>query len=319
MKSARDTLLETRVLEVVAAWPGAGAGLDGEAPRLVIDLERTTGTSPLQVSARREDDWLLLDAPVRGRPQLDATTLLARSAGLAGGVKFTAARGSLRSAAWRMRTELPLTEDICFGRALCNALRGFAMAAGGIAYPDAPVIDAAVGRELVTRAAEVLRAAGFTVNERPNGSSWIDLETGAAAGGYAQAEFVVDDEGATLRCTLSAGNPTYPESVAAVSSVCMHANASVRLARMVMAPDGELRAEVVLGSAPGEGFVRAAAEALSVLVAMLRAECGVLSSDPEVAKHYRGRSSPTAPAAGSTRERRTKTTARARPELPASA
>jgi hypothetical protein len=309
VKASRDARVEARLFDALAAWP-LDASIDGEAPRWLLELGLSVEQRPLRVTARREDAWLLLEAPfARGTRMLsDAAALLSATAGLPGGVKLAAGPGA--TAAPEVRAELPVSDDESFGGLVSGALHGFARALEGdgaarskgevvATRPDGagPLdsgspVDTQLLRE---RCIAGFATAGFRVTDAPSGSEGntrIDLLT---ARGFAQAVLVVDPAGATLRCELARCAPGDVDAAAALAHVGLRANRGLRLARATPLPDGGMDAEVWLGVDPGEALLRASVEALGVFADAVRQECELLTADPGLAAAYL-RCHPTSPA-----------------------
>ncbi len=214
---ANQGLFPHRPSAAQAASTGAGGGahmtmLDKHLARFAQECQRldadrwrlalTNGHS-LTVSARRDEDFLLLDADTGVRPAAELLVPLAeRSHELPAAVKF-ALRGST---ALRLRAEFPLPEESSVAadrirghlegmRSALHRLHDWVSreAAGeGMACPE-PQGD---GQAIPGSLAELLKEAGWEFHERPGGELLADLETGSQ---FLQAEIEPCGAGARFR------------------------------------------------------------------------------------------------------------------------
>jgi len=267
-----------------------------ECQRLDADQWRLTLSNgfSLAVSARRDEDFLLLDADTGVSPSMERLVALAeRAQELPTAVKFALRRGS---SAIRLRGEFPLPEEN--GAAahriqehldgMRNASHQFrdwtsSEAAGdGMASPEPDSNGQAIAESLM----EVLREAGWKYHERPGGALLADLETGSQ---FLQAEIGHCGAGARFRVTLYRDDATGDAAEQALCLYLLEANAALRYARAFLRRDGEgLSAgfEVRVESEPSAAEASHALAALSVAARQCAREIEVLK-DGSVAGIYR--------------------------------
>ena len=262
--------------------------LDADHWRLAL----TNGTS-LEVSVRRAEDSLLLDADPGLCPAPERLVpLLERSRDLPAAVKF-ALRGST---AFRLRAEFPLPEEggdaaLRIGEHLggmrdaLHRLRDWVSseAVGSeVACPE-PEGD---GQAIPGSLREALKEAGWEYHERPGGTLLADLETGRQ---FLQAEIEHCGAGTHFRVTLYRNESAGDAAQQVLCLYLLEANIALRYARAFLRREGDGVAagfEVRTESPPSAAEAGHALAALSVASRECAREMEVLK-DGAVAGIYR--------------------------------
>jgi hypothetical protein len=242
------------------------------------------------VSARRDEDFLLLDADTAVSPAADRLVpLVEGSRELPAAVKF-----ALRGSTLRLRAEFPLPEE---GGAseerIHEHLEGMRSASHWLhnrvsreaagesaACPEAEGNGQAAPGNLK----ELLKEAGWAYHERPGGALAVDLETGSQ---FLQAE--IEGAGARFRVTLYRGEGPGDEARQTLCLYLLEANAALRYARAFLQREGEGIAagfEAGLGNQPSAAEAGHALAALSVAGRQCAREMEVLK-DGALAGIYR--------------------------------
>jgi hypothetical protein len=262
--------------------------LDADRWRLTL----TNGTA-LTVSARRDEDFLLLDADPGLCPAPERLVpLLERSHELPAAVKF-ALRGST---AFRLRAEFPLPEEggdaalrirehLEGMRDALHRLRGWVSreAVGSeVACPK----QEGDGQAIPGGLTEALKEAGWEYHERPGGTLLADLGTGSR---FLQAEVEQCGVGTRFRVTLYRHESAGDAAQQVLSLYLLEANAALRYARAFLRREADGIAagfEVRTESAPSPTEAGHALAALSVAGRECAREMEVLK-DGVVAGIYR--------------------------------
>ncbi len=235
-------------------------------------------------SQRRQDGWILFDAPVAGRPRAtDACDwpLLERNARLTGGVKFArvpAATGL------RLRAELPLETEGDLEARVAAVLAGYTAAkrrSRGIDPPAPPTCD--VEPDL----AALCREAGWAFAERSAGALAVDLEV---PGGIHAARVACRAGEIALTVELFSAAELSPLQRAAVARLLLRAGGAFRMVRGAAGPEpGSARLETTV---PADATAQELGEALGALAVATRGcarEAALLAADEAVGQAYLAR------------------------------
>jgi hypothetical protein len=280
---------ETKIAEALKTcsasveWAGSGRW----------NLALANGKS-FTLSARIDDGWLMLDAPVRDRVTRDEMWDLVRlNATLQGLSKFVLMPDN-RSI--HLRAELPLMEDLCeddydyevdsVAERLQEACAGLKAAFGRLGSEPIRLADS--GRADETRLQELKRLcadAGWPFTERSEGMLAVELDTPE---GFYQALVEQQHAGARVSTEITRCASLGETSRQALSALLLKCGALVRLARpSIEETDNSVAArfEVSFGGMPTAIEVRSALSSLSVACAICSREARVLG-DPSIAKQY---------------------------------
>ena len=251
-------------------------------------LDLANGTR-FAATARHDDGWLLLDAPMHAPlPVSRGTELLAANASLAGGARFVL--GSADSSL-RVRAEVPLDDGIDLRRRVAEACAGFEAAktiltvpheGGGVAEgpePGGADIDVAA----------LCRETGWASHGRATAVA-VDLDV---PGAFRQAAVEVRPDARVAVSAPVAGDPSVdgmpstPRCRDALTLLLLRASGSVRMVRATTtAAGGAARFEVVLAGEPAVAELAHAFAALSVACRVAGREAVVLGHDDGVARLY---------------------------------
>jgi hypothetical protein len=262
--------------------------LDADRWRLAL----TNGAS-LTVSARRDEDFLLLDADPGLCPAPERLVpLLERSREVPAAVKF-ALRGST---AFRLRAEFPLPEEggdaaprirehLEGMRDALHRLHDWVSCEAVGSEVACPKLESD-GQAIPGSLTEALKEAGWEYHERPGGTLLADLETGSK---FLQAEVEQCGVGTRFRVTLYRHESAGDASQQVLSLYLLEANAALRYARAFLRREGDgitAGFEVRTESAPSPAEAGHALAALSVAGRECAREMEVLK-DGVVAGIYR--------------------------------
>jgi hypothetical protein len=230
--------------------------------------------SALLVGARATEHWLHLDAPLRCdvAQGMDAWQLLKLNRGLGGLSKLALLEPG--QTALRVRSEIPLDEDVDLQRRVGEACAGLKSAAGrlhGEEKEEPTRFDSLAtqeeqqerpgGSELQTLCAE----AGWKFTERAQGKLAVELETRT---GFYQAIVEERAGGAVSVAVEVASDASFGEnSRRAIGTLLLRASAEVRLARAVVRDEGQGSAasfETLFQTRPCAAEVNHALSALAV-------------------------------------------------------
>jgi hypothetical protein len=199
--------------------------------------------SMLLVSARADEHWLQLDAPINGsESQVDPWQLLKLNQRLGGLSKVASITGK---SGLRARAEISLDEEVDMHRRLKEACSGLKSAAGsfhgeGPEKPTGNPAKAGPGENNQRDAAglrKLFEASGWTFTERSEAKLAIDLET---RGGFYQA--IAEQEpggGVSLAVELTRDTGFRECSKRSIGKLLLRASAMVRLARPIVKEEGE--------------------------------------------------------------------------------
>jgi Putative bacterial sensory transduction regulator len=262
--------------------------LDADRWRLAL----TNGAS-LTVSARRDEDFLLLDADPGLCPAPERLVpLLERSREVPAAVKF-ALRGST---AFRLRAEFPLPEEggdaaprirehLEGMRDALHRLHDWVSCEAVGSEVACPKLESD-GQAIPGSLTEALKEAGWEYHERPGGTLLADLETGSK---FLQAEVEQCGVGTRFRVTLYRHESAGDASQQVLSLYLLEANAALRYARAFLRREGDgitAGFEVRTESGPSPAEAGHALAALSVAGRECAREMEVLK-DGVVAGIYR--------------------------------
>jgi hypothetical protein len=276
---------------VVAGLAKRAASVGRVAPG-VWAFELANGTR-FPASARIDDGWLLLDAPLHAAvPPSRWTELLEVNASLAGGARFIlqAAEPKLR-----VRAEVPLDEAVDIGRRVVEACAGFEAAKTRLERPDVAIdvgmrdAFAAAGGDVSVAA--LCRETGWRCHERAADQVAVDLEV---PGAFPQA-LVEAGPDASVAASMCVSGDAADDGALPRSSLCRDALAllllrvsgAVRMVRATVVADGRAaRFEVAFASDPAVVELAHAFAALSVACRVAVREAAVVRRDEEVARAY---------------------------------
>jgi hypothetical protein len=233
--------------------------------------------SKLTVAARRDEEFLLLDADANASlPAGRLVPFVERAQELPAAVKF-ALRGSN---VLRLRAEFPLPEeeenDACAERirenldglrAASHAVYDWVSCEAAEEGTDCPKPQGdaqAVPGSLPGGLMDAVKEAGWLCHERPGGTLLAELETGPQ---FLQAEIGQCGAGARFRVTLYAGESLEATALQALCLYLLEANAALRYARAFFEHEAEAVSagfEVRMESAPSAAEAGHALAALSV-------------------------------------------------------
>jgi hypothetical protein len=273
----------------------ATAVMDGARDRWVFALSNGID---LHVSARLEDDWLLLESAPLPRPtqpigeplgERTPWEVLRWHAGLSSGVKFATAP---TATALSLRAELPLIEDCDVRTRIREACAALKMAGARRAGRDettaAPVVAASADAGAAADVFQLCRETTWNVIEREPGTAMVDLEVPgafqqAAVRACAGGGVVVSAALATER-----DDPLSPARRHALGLLLLRTGGVVRMARAATDMDDGTgaRFEVVFAGRPHPAELAHAIAALSVAWRLAGAEANVLANDEAVAREY---------------------------------
>lgn len=255
---------------VAAALAGMAGNVEPQ-PAGCWDLR--LGATP--VSARLDDAWLLLSAPVPA-----TTAMLARNGALSGHVKFVLSEnGELQ-----LRAEVPLDEDAePLIRAAWAAMESALAALRGEAVPT-PVGEAepALAQDAIAR---LCAEAGWPATLRSDGSCAVEIES---PGAFVQASLTARGAGLRAAVQLASLPAAATASVSAVSRLLLIIGGVVRLARPAMnMSEGRAlpRLEVTFSSSPAADALAHALASLSVAHQLCAEEARALH-DPNLAGEF---------------------------------
>jgi hypothetical protein len=263
--------------------------LDAHSWRLTL----SNGFS-LEVLARRDEDFLLLDADTGLSASIERLVPLAEvSHEIPAAVKFALCRGS---SAIRLRAEFPLPEEsVAAAHRIREHLEGMRSAshrlrdwASGEAAGEEMTCTEPEGdrRAIAGGFVKVLREAGWECHERPGGALLADLETGSL---FLQAEIGHVGACARFRVTLYRDDAAGDAVEQALCLYLLEANAALSYARAFLERDGAALSagfEVRLESEPSATEAGHVLAALSVAGRQCAREIEVLK-DGAVAGIYR--------------------------------
>jgi hypothetical protein len=251
--------------------------------------------SALLVGARACEHWLHLDAPLRcdAAQGLDAWQLLKLNRGLGGLSKLALLQPG--HTPLRVRSEIPLDEDVDLQRRVGEACAGLKSAAGrlhgeekeeltridSLATAEGPKEEQG-GAELGALCAE----AGWKFTERTQGKLAVELETRT---GFYQAIMEESAGGAVSVAVEVASDDVLGEnSRRAIGMLLLRASAEVRMARAVVRDKGEgsaARFETLFQTRPCAAEVNHALSALAVACGLC-GEAAEAMRDEAVAGNY---------------------------------
>jgi hypothetical protein len=252
---------------------------------------RLSNGADLAASARVDDGWLLLDAPLGfgSSPVAHAWQLLQWNATLGGGARFV-----LRSdqPGPRVRAELPLDEEVDLRRRILEACAGLKAAKRSMVCELPGTSMAGTGDAPNGNLAELCRQAMWPFVEREPGRLAVDLDV---PGAFQQASVEMRGD-----LSVAVAVPVLDAAVASVeppAHVCRQALGLllvrvcgiVRMARAAAEMrDGmpQARFEVVFESQPCAAELTHAFAALSVACRLASREAAVLWGDEGVARAY---------------------------------
>jgi len=238
----------------------------------------------MEIDARVDDGWVLLDMPFENAP-FSFANLAAANGRLHAGVKFAFASEDERV---HVRTELPLLEGVDLEGRLFEAGRGFEQApalARGAADANAtePAAEAAAEGELE----RLCEAAGWAFTPRSGGFLAVDLEESV---GFFQAKLERRADGAVALCVpIEDGLPSDGACAEAVAIFLLRFSSGLRMVRGAGGPTSEAappRFEVVFPSGPSASELSEALAALSVAVRFGARELYVLARSERTARSY---------------------------------
>jgi hypothetical protein len=273
------------------AWPSGvvadvGAALASCAGdvRPLSGAEWSIGDGACRVSARIDGGWLVLrrpfDAAVDGA-DVSPPALLRRSAGFAGGAKFSL------GARLQVGAEVPLDGDVearlreaCGALGAADAGREQAVTAGDESPTTSGDAD---------RLQHLCGEAGWGFTARPDGSLAVDLRVSDS---YALAGIAAFPSGAvrvSVDVTGDGGAGDASPCRQALAIFALRVNDVVRLARAVLsgpANETHLRLEVVFGTQPTATELDHALAALSAAWSLCGREAEALLRDEQIARVY---------------------------------
>jgi hypothetical protein len=247
--------------------------------------------SMLLASARADEHWLHLDAPLKNgtsRNQ-DAWQLLNMNRGLRGLSKLTFLPGEPTP---RVRAEIPLDEDVDLQRRLPEACAGLKAAAGYLhgeknEQPKGDSLTDSGGQECRDAAGlrNLCMESGWKFTERTATKLAVDLEVRS---GFYQAIVEEQARGAvSIAVELTPDSAVFGEiSKRALGTLLLRASSAVRLARGSVREGGEGAGfEVSFQTTPSAGELGHSLSALTVACELCGREA-VAMQDEFVAKNY---------------------------------
>jgi hypothetical protein len=237
---------------------------------------------PHVVTAKTDDEWLLLEADFANEPQGPGFfwEALVRNASLAGLAKLVLARdGGLR-----LRAEIPVLEGVDLTTRVGESCRGFEAVwtrEGNHSSTDAPPAGQTEPIDLKGLCGE----AGWPFSERGGGKIAVELE---APGGFCQALLSPTEHGVRIHCEVAALDSITKECRQAVAGFLLAASGLVRMGRASVDAKGTspvAQLEVVFGTAPSPLEISSALESLSIAYSRCGEEIKTLQS-PAIAKRY---------------------------------
>ena len=249
----------------------------------------------LRATARIDDGWLLLDAPLSEsrvkNHQPPLWKLLGWNAALVGGAKFAL---PAEESVVRLRAELPFDDDVNLTRRIVQACAGLKMASARFHRTDGAGDDADgcaatfAAENPASDLAGVCRESGWAFIERGSGILAVDLDV---PGTFQQALVEADAQrGVAVSVALTAGTePPVPPCREALGLLLLRSSAVVRMARAAV-ETGEggtaARFEVVFADTPCAAELAHAFAALSVACRLASHETAVLARDERIARAY---------------------------------
>jgi len=235
-----------------------------------------TNSHAQYATARLDEDWLLLDAPLGANAGGFAPgKLLAWNGRLSGNSKYALAPGG----ATHLRAEIPLLEGVQLRNRLGGACLGFQEALRLLeGEADAVAASDAAGSETASDLISLMADSGWPFTERSAGRLAVPLE---ARQGFFQA-MVEAGAGSAVRVSLDLvrWEEPSPQSRQALSVLLLTACGALRLARAV-AEEADSRTsawfEVRFSEAPEVAELACALAALSVAPR----RCGREAAQPE--------------------------------------
>ena len=253
------------------------AGISGNVQDLpACQWDLRLGETP--VSARLDDAWLVMSAPVPAATARAA--MLAWNAGLSGRAKFAISENGEP----HLRAEIPLDEDAepLIREAWSGLGMALALLRGGENRPPAGESEPAVSQDEIQR---VCAEVGWPATLRSDGSCSVELE---CPGDFVQASLAPC--GAGLRASVPLTNlpESATESASAIGLLLLTTGGVVRLARPVMeasAGKALLRLEVAFSANPSAAHLAHAFAGLSVAHQLCAEEARALH-DPNLAGEF---------------------------------
>ena len=239
--------------------------------------------APHVVTARINDDWLMLEAECEGEAQPRGLfwDALVRNSSLECLAKVVLAQ----DVGLRLRAELPILEDVDLGTRVGEACRGFEAEwthTGNHSYQKVSSNDEESRIDLKGLCTE----AGWPFAERSGGKLAVELEV---PDGFCHALLIPAKQGVHIHCEIATLEDATAECRQAVAAFLLAASGLIRMGRAsIKKSDGAApvaQFEVVFGTAPSPLEISSALECLSVACSICGEEIKTLQV-PAIAERY---------------------------------